>query len=1410
MLPQAEKVRELQARAPYLQELNDFRTKAGQNRELALDEPAQPEGAGVKYVSPTGKPVTPFPATAKEAAPLPSDKPEELATVQTAQTNVNAAQTALDEAVKTKDTTKIFGAVDALNQAQNTVARAQEDVGRPLLKPAVLDIFSPANLFKTAFENGDTKLLNDLASHADTTALRAALNQNLSEREKLINVLENRAGVGGDEKAIDPRTGEPGERLKSVKRERADLFAQLYDARQQALFKNGTYPDRDLQALYDKGGPAAVEYERVMQDVEDLSKKVTTKQGNAKKSLYEQLVDLAAQHAALVAQLESGVATPNLREKTAALQAKVGKGEVPAERQMDAKERFDLQRRIDTLVNKYRLTEGQIAPVRDQITKLYNSLYKTTPLEKTSKAADRNAAEAKERKERAKPLKEIADKFGMKSPEYKEALAKQVAESKAAGRVPKVAVSRTAKTAARLAKGDVRKEAETSKPMRDLAIELGQREPEYVRMQANAEKRLEALENKYGKGDPQVRAYSTQLMDALEAKAIGLGKATPEYKATLKEQTEYVRGALAQSKQTVPTKRTGQVTRKQSAAPSRLVTSSPESRAQTDIEDRAVRIKRGSLKDFQEALDSEKEGRDFLRGVETESVALNRDVVTLLEKGDVQGALRLVSKDPSVDKFSQAVAARLEPFLDVTKAKIENDLRSPEGAEVLGAATSKLIELNRNGGLSVETLLHEATHAAAERVVQLSETNPDALTKEQKLAINELKALHARVKNDKGITSKNAKSSLSEFVAEVMSNRNLQKQLAQRQWRLVDAWKSVKSIIMRMLGLQKVQTMFGASVVAVDQLFVPASAKVGKGRKETRVTRSLSAKDIAALDDGSNSMKQFAAQFGDLIKQKDRTPDDVERIGAQVIDDMLQSVSPLPRNTGTPRLKSEAAKLRAEHDAKSVVALPTADSLDYKGMVTMSDGKTYDENNPLHYVEATPATFAALEAMNNPQLREREAETIASQRKTDFLNLISYLMGNYENYTTVETALVLKAAAKYGVISGSNGRLKLVEIGKDNRHNVAVVGKETADAVIEQLRAGKGLKQAFLDGLQKNADDNAKNNERKNGWKKFEQANEDYTPNLYTKKEIDEATVAANITDQDIEDAGWDEETLVARLIEEGYLPDRQVSIEKAAIALNEGCAGTPWCTGASVGTARNQISEGDFYVYYNKGRPEVAVRMNGDNKIGEVRGNNPNQALDPAQQQIAADFLRAKDFESADKYLSEFERRETLIKRAKGEAPLKTTDLFDAKRIVNKKGEIDTFSMKRLLEFNVIDGYSNRPDPTDDVVNYFGKQYVEAISRAYENQEYIFADIDAKHAVVAAAFDIAYQGIDAVVVKTHAVDDGLLLGQAEQARQGVARLCFRGDGAHFDKAEAQRGQRINISAVFVQPGGQADGIGQG
>jgi hypothetical protein len=303
-----------------------------------------------------------------------------------------------------------------------------------------------------------------------------------------------------------------------------------------------------------------------------------------------------------------------------------------------------------------------------------------------------------------------------------------------------------------------------------------------------------------------------------------------------------------------------------------------------------------------------------------------------------------------------------------------------------------------------------------------------------------------------------------------MSNINLQKQLKEKPWKLKEMWTGFKSAILRMLGLKvsDVNDMLRASLMSVDAIFTPTSMEI-KGaerpaRGEARTERKLSQKDIAALHDGSNSMKQFSDQFGDFIKQKDRTPEDVERIATGYLNDMARSPD-------------------------KYIAAPTEDSLDYKSQTVMSDGKPYDEDNPLHYVEADVTTFAALKALENPRLRVHEAEHIRVTREKDLKSLIKLMSSNL-SYTLAENALVAKAAAKYAVLSDKTGRLKLAEIAPNNRHNVAVVSLEAADAIIRELRAGKGLKQAFLEGLQKNADQAAKDNQRKDGWQKFDQSTE--------------------------------------------------------------------------------------------------------------------------------------------------------------------------------------------------------------------------------------------------------------------------------------------------------------------------------
>lgn len=71
---------------------------------------------------------------------------------------------------------------------------------------------------------------------------------------------------------------------------------------------------------------------------------------------------------------------------------------------------------------------------------------------------------------------------------------------------------------------------------------------------------------------------------------------------------------------------------------------------------------------------------------------------------------------------------------------------------------------------------------------------------------------------------------------------------------------------------------------------------------------------------------------------------------------------------------------------------------------------------------------------------------------------------------------------------------------------------------------------------------------------------------------------------------------------------------------------GTGWCT-AGRSTAEAQIRSGDFHVYYtndangNPMQPRLAIRMEGRDRIGEVRGILPQQGVEP----LLEDTLEAK-----------------------------------------------------------------------------------------------------------------------------------------------------------------------------------------
>ena len=104
---------------------------------------------------------------------------------------------------------------------------------------------------------------------------------------------------------------------------------------------------------------------------------------------------------------------------------------------------------------------------------------------------------------------------------------------------------------------------------------------------------------------------------------------------------------------------------------------------------------------------------------------------------------------------------------------------------------------------------------------------------------------------------------------------------------------------------------------------------------------------------------------------------------------------------------------------------------------------------------------------------------------------------------------------------------------------------------------------------------------------------------------------------------------------------------------------GTGWCTADGRTTAATQIESGDFYVYYTNDKdgiptqPRLAIRMDGDQKIGEVRGILLHQSVEPLMQEVLDGKL--KEFGSeADAYKKKSEDMKRLTgleqKREKNE----------------------------------------------------------------------------------------------------------------------------------------------------------------
>lgn len=244
-----------------------------------------------------------------------------------------------------------------------------------------------------------------------------------------------------------------------------------------------------------------------------------------------------------------------------------------------------------------------------------------------------------------------------------------------------------------------------------------------------------------------------------------------------------------------------------------------------------------------------------------EGVELHADAITELKDNNLVGALHHISQN-SKTKFSRVLADRLKMLLGNTHVHLHDELKNDAGETARGAASidGHHIYLHTAHGMDEETLLHESVHAATERILQTDSAN---LTQAQRDAVGELKSLWNAAKQDKSrALSPEARAKLSEFVAEGMTNPELQKSLAVKAWKSQTRWDGFKRVILKMLGVAQPKSMLDMHTAAVDTIFARPDPAYARAKRVFLVSPSM--KDIidhsGAMDPETKSILQRAME----------------------------------------------------------------------------------------------------------------------------------------------------------------------------------------------------------------------------------------------------------------------------------------------------------------------------------------------------------------------------------------------------------------------------------------------------------------------------------------------------------------------------------------------------------------------
>lgn len=600
-------------------------------------------------------------------------------------------------------------------------------------------------------------------------------------------------------------------------------------------------------------------------------------------------------------------------------------------------------------------------------------------------------------------------------------------------------------------------------------------------------------------------------------------------------------------------------------------------------------------------------------------IANSEDVARYaLESNDPESvltALRIISKSKVEHHREVAKLLLLAPdFVRSVKFGIV-DVRSDWAGIYDSESNAVMVNLSGHNGRGLaDVLLHEYLHAAT--VTYLN----DPRTAEQRAAvqrINQLRELAIAQATKKGLMRyahvRNGLANNAEFLTYTITAPEFQSMLAamtptgQRSIlsRMIDAIlsffgkkntllnKAVKELFdFSQMSLASYHTFNISSRRDIDGIVqIAQDARVAFEDKEffdsllERIqsdeyeleqkmsqapdTLYFSRSDVEKLNTPSGiSLQSFAAAFTRFIKPETKTYEDVVELADEIISDHMWN----PENYIVEATQDGISRM-------------------YRRLLTMPDGKVYDPDN-IEHANASDQTIEIHNLISNGGFDRAVDDTVRkinTERAEAVRSFANYLSLNTVEeadpapetlYDSPEAAVLLIAASKYAVRTepdpkADNGlRYRVIEMAGDNEQMPFVADGKTASDVVGYLRSGKGIKDAVKLAYIKQQNASSETSKKfGTGWYVFKKSNQ-----------------------------------------------------HEDAVKLNEACAGTSWCTGGHVSTAKSHLSGGDFHVYFEKGKAEVAIRTTNGRLAEPPRGNTPNQTRTKKHEDILQTYLTRSD----------------------------------------------------------------------------------------------------------------------------------------------------------------------------------------